>query len=80
MWSRLPAFTARVEAFKIHIEGRPQADIKWLFLAEMTEYFTFAEIENIVNEAGRQAISMKSFITTNILSFQILDHLAIVKR
>lgn len=62
-----PDLEARVEAFKIHMEGRPQEDIKWLFLAEMTEYFTYAEIENIVNEAGRQAISMKSFITTNIL-------------
>lgn len=62
-----PDLEARVEAFKIHMEGRPQENIKWLFLAEMTEYFTYAEIENIVNDAGRQAISMKSFITTNIL-------------
>lgn len=62
-----PDLEARIEAFKIHMEGRPQEDIKWLFLAEMTEYFTFAEIENIVNEAGRQAISKKSLITTNIL-------------
>lgn len=62
-----PDLEARVDAFKIHMEGRPQEDIKWLFLAEMTEFFTFAEIEDIVNEAGRQAISMKSFITTNIL-------------
>lgn len=62
-----PDLEARIEAFKIHMEGRPQENIKWLFLAEMAEYFTYAEIENIVNEAGRQAISMKSFITTNIL-------------
>jgi ATP-dependent 26S proteasome regulatory subunit len=49
------------------LKQRSHEEIKWLFLAEMTEYFTYAEIENIVNESGRQAISMKSFITTNIL-------------
>jgi transitional endoplasmic reticulum ATPase len=62
-----PDLEARVEAFKIQMEGRPQDNIKWLFLAEMTELFTFAEIENIVNEAARQAIQKKSLITTNTL-------------
>ncbi|MBN1184210.1 MAG: ATP-binding protein [Bacteroidales bacterium] len=62
-----PDLEARIEAFKMHMEGRPQEEIKWLYLAEMTEYYTFAEIEHIVNEAGRVAISKKSLITTNIL-------------
>ena len=42
-----------------------------MYLAEMTEYYTFTEIEHIVNEAGRMAISKKSLITTNILGFAI---------
>lgn len=62
-----PDIEARIEAFKIHMKDRPQEDIKWLFLAEMTENYTFAEIESIVNEAGRLAISKRSLITTNIL-------------
>lgn len=62
-----PDLEARIEAFKIHMKDRPQEEIKWIFLAEMTEDYTFAEIENIVNEAGRIAISKKSLITTNIL-------------
>jgi transitional endoplasmic reticulum ATPase len=62
-----PDLEARIEAFKIHMKDRPQEDIKWLFLAEMTENYTYAEIEHIVNEAGRIAISKKSLITTNII-------------
>jgi transitional endoplasmic reticulum ATPase len=62
-----PDLEARLEAFKLYMEGRPQEDIKWLYIAEMTEYYTFAEIEHIVNEAGRIAISKKSLITTNVL-------------
>jgi len=66
-----PDLEARIEAFKIYMEGRPQENIQWLFLAEMSEYYTFAEIEHIVNEAGRIAISQKSLITTNILGLAI---------
>ena len=62
-----PDLEARVEAFKIHMEGRPSETIQWVFLAEMAENYTFAEIEHVVNEAARQAINLKSPINTNIL-------------
>ncbi|MBP7508451.1 MAG: ATP-binding protein [Prolixibacteraceae bacterium] len=62
-----PDLEARIEAFKIHLDGRPHANIKWLFIGEMTEYYTFAEIEYIVNEASRLAIERETIIDTNIL-------------
>lgn len=62
-----PDLEARIEAFKIHMLGRPSAKIKWLYLAEMAENFTFAEIENVVNEAARLAINKNTPIDTNIL-------------
>ena len=62
-----PDYSARIEAFKIHMAGRPQEEIKWQYLAEMTEFYTFAEIEQIVNEAGRMAIAKNTLIDTNIL-------------
>lgn len=62
-----PDLEARIEALKIHLEGRPCAAVKWVFLAEMTENYTFAELENIVNEAARIAIKQKTQINTNIL-------------
>jgi len=62
-----PDLEARIEALKIHLEGRPCEEIKWVFLAEMTVNYTFAEIENIVNDAARMAINQKSLINTNIL-------------
>ena len=75
-----PDLEARIEAFKIYMEGRPQAEIKWLYLAEMSELYTFAEIEHIVNEAGRMAISKKSFITTNILGSAIVNSKPLLNR
>jgi transitional endoplasmic reticulum ATPase len=63
-----PDLEARVDAFKIHMKERPQEEsIKWLYLAEMAEYFTFAEISNVVNQAARIAIDKKCLINTNIL-------------
>jgi transitional endoplasmic reticulum ATPase len=69
-----PDLEARVEAFKIHIEGRPVENIQWVFLAEMAENYTFAEIEHVVNEAARQAIKLKSPINTNILGKVISEN------
>ncbi len=62
-----PDLEARIEAFKIQLEERPHDKIHWEFLAEMSEFFTFADIENVVNEAGRRAIMQKTVINTNIL-------------
>lgn len=69
-----PDLEARVEALKIHMEGRPHENIQWVFLAEMAENYTFAEIEHVVNEAARIAILMKSPINTNILGKVISEN------
>jgi transitional endoplasmic reticulum ATPase len=62
-----PDLEARIGAFKIHLKGRPYEEIKWLFIGEMTEYFTFADIEYVVNEASRQAVKNRAIIDTNLL-------------
>lgn len=69
-----PDLEARVEAFKIHLEGRPVENIHWVFLAEMAENYTFAEIEHVVNEAARQALILKLPINTNILGKVISEN------
>ncbi len=69
-----PDLEARIEAFKIHLEERPYENMQWVFLAEMAEYFTFADIEHVVNEAARIALKMKSPINTNILGKVINDY------
>lgn len=69
-----PDLEARIEAFKIHINGRPCENIQWLFLSEMAENYTFAEIEHVVNEAARLAIELRSPINTNILGKVISDN------
>ncbi len=62
-----PDFEARIESFKIHLSGRPIGKIKYEYIAEMTEYFTHAEIEIICNESAKVALARKSVITTDIL-------------
>ena len=62
-----PDLEARIEAFKVHLKDRPHKDIKWLFIGEMTEYFTFADIEYVVIEASKLAIKKRNLINTNIL-------------
>lgn len=67
-----PDLEARIEAFKIHLQGRPYKNIHWVYIGEMTKNNTFAEIENIVNEAARIAADKNILIDTNILG-QIID-------
>lgn len=62
-----PDMEARIEAFKIHLQGRPYKNIHWVFVGEMTVYNTFAEIEFIVNEAARVAAEKNISISTDIL-------------
>jgi len=50
-----PDFEARIEAFKMYLNQTPFHVKKWEYLAEETEYNTFAEIRYIVDEAKRKA-------------------------
>jgi SpoVK/Ycf46/Vps4 family AAA+-type ATPase len=45
------------------MQNRPQAVIDWVLLAEITEYYTPAELEYIVNEAARLALEDRRVIT-----------------
>ena len=53
----MPDREARLEIFKVHTKRMPLAkDVKLEELAELTEGYTGAEIENVVREAGMNAI------------------------
>jgi transitional endoplasmic reticulum ATPase len=53
----MPDAAARLEIFKVHTKRMPiDKDVDLLELANMTEEYTGAEIENIVREAGMNAI------------------------
>lgn len=52
-----PDFEARVELLRLYLAGRPVLGIDYLALGEATENYTPAEIEAVVNEAARLALS-----------------------
>lgn len=51
-----PDMEARLEMLRLYMAGRPQEKMDWLELAEKCEFYTSAEIENIVDEAARLAL------------------------
>jgi len=51
-----PDLEARLEMLKLHMADRPQEEMDWLNLAEQCEFYTSAEIGNVVNEAARIAV------------------------
>lgn len=50
-----PDFEARIEALKMYLEDVPNTVKKWEYLSEETEYYTFAEIRYLIDEAKRRA-------------------------
>ncbi len=52
-----PDVEARVEALRLHMNGRPQDAIDWVALAEGMANYSFAELELVVNEAARIALA-----------------------
>ena len=64
-----PDVEARQEAVRIFMQGRPQVEIDWYSVAELTEGCSFAELNLIVDEAARSALPERRPITTeDILS------------
>jgi SpoVK/Ycf46/Vps4 family AAA+-type ATPase len=51
-----PDLEARVELIKLYMQDRPQKDIDWLKIAERTDFYTSAELSNIIDEAAKIAL------------------------
>lgn len=51
-----PDLEARVELLKLCMADRPQGKMEWLELSQACEYYTSAEIENVVNVAAGLAV------------------------
>lgn len=62
-----PDLEARAEALKMYMKDRPQKEIDFIYLSEQTEFYTFAEIEFVVNEAAREALGIRKPINTEII-------------
>ena len=59
-----PDFEARYELFQIYLKDRPLKNIDWTRLAEETEIYTCAEIEELANESARIALADRREIET----------------
>ena len=59
-----PDFEARYELFQIYLKERPLKNIDWARLAEETEIYTCAEIEELANESARIALADRRNIET----------------
>ena len=62
-----PDLKARAEAFRLYLESYPQEKLRYDLVAELSENFTFAEIEFVCNEIKRQAIAIKKVIDTDLV-------------
>jgi transitional endoplasmic reticulum ATPase len=58
-----PDFEARVDLLRLYMSNRPQEPIDWQQCAEELENYTCAEIEFIINEAARIALSLNRSIS-----------------
>lgn len=57
-----PDLEARVELFRLYLDGKPQLRVDLLACAEMTRNYTCAEIELVVKEAARIAVTVPRVI------------------
>lgn len=63
-----PDLEARIDAFKSCLKNMPHNITKWIYLAEETENYTFAEIRKVFEETSRIVnYKRKSFIDLNDL-------------
>jgi transitional endoplasmic reticulum ATPase len=54
-----PDLTARAEGFRMYLKGYPQKNIRYDYIGEMSQYFTFADIEFVCQEIKRAAVESK---------------------
>lgn len=69
-----PDFESRFEILKYYMSDREQGKINFIQLAEYTEYYTAAELRNIIDLASRRAAATSSKIDTNIIVDVILEN------
>ena len=69
-----PDLEARAEALKLFMNGRPQTEIDYIYLADQTECYTFAELEFLVNEAAREALGSRILICSETILKSILKN------
>jgi len=69
-----PDYEARHDAFKLYLEGTPHTPIRWDYLLEETENYTFAEIKYIVDEAKRLALEQSKPIDLNFLMKAVIEN------
>lgn len=62
-----PDLKARAEAFRLYLDNYPQDKLRYDLIAELSENYTYAEIEYICNEIKRQAIAVKRTINTDFV-------------
>ena len=70
-----PDMEARAEAFRLNLADRPAENIDFAWLAEESEYFTYAEIELVVVDAARDAARHRSVISQGTM----LKHISRMK-
>jgi len=69
-----PDLEARVELLRLYLKDRPQEPIDLLKLAVESEGFTCAEMEYIVTEAARRALSRRRTICTEDVMAALADN------
>ena len=62
-----PDAEARAEGFKMYLQSFPQDKIRYDYIADMTEFFTYADISLICEEIKRYAIRSKIKINTDLV-------------
>lgn len=62
-----PDAEARAEGFKLFLKSFPQDKIRYDYIADMTEFFTFAEMESICEDIKRYAIRSRIRINTDLV-------------
>ena len=66
-----PDMKSRAEAFKLFIGDYPHKNLRYDIMAEMSEFFTFAEIELLVTETKRSALQSKLPLSTDYICARI---------
>jgi len=69
-----PDLEARAELLRLYMQERPQAQIDWVLLAESCPLYTSAELEHVVNEAARMALSDRRLIAEEDLLRALEDN------
>jgi SpoVK/Ycf46/Vps4 family AAA+-type ATPase len=69
-----PDLEARVELLKLYMGDRPQEKIAWVRLAERCTNYTAAELEHIVNEAARIALTDRRTISERDIMLALTEN------